>query len=359
MSGYLRGFLLRPNGWTGGQYSVYRTLLGLHFFVTAIFQIQALHEIGPYFATGVAITGGFLSVLFMLGYLDHLAAIVLAIVWALRFGVIPGGPNEAEPLLVPLLLAHLEMPRSPLGSLHYIPPLQPVLWRMPPPVQGLIQLIATTYYTTLGLAGLFHLKYSGFFALFLLSPLGLSTRYRKAIWAVQLFALIVVLSQYGLSVMPLLALHLFLFDPVWIERAVPAAPDTVFYDGECGLCHRSILFLLVEDESGELFRFAPLRGEVFTRDIPPELRFGLPDSIVVRRPDGELLVKSRAVLHVARQLGGLWRLGAAVLSIIPAAVADAAYDGVARVRRRIFPKPDAVCPVVPGFWQGRFQVGGA
>ncbi len=354
MSVLLRSFLLRPNGWTGGQYSVYRALLGAHFFVTSIFQLRALQDISPYFATSVALTGAFLSVLFILGYLDHLAALLLAALWALRFGVIPAGPTEAEPLLVYVLLAHLELPRSPLGSLHYSPPFDDSSWRMPAPVHGLILLIATLYYTFLGLAGTVHLHYSGLFAIFLISPLGLMAKYRKPVWTVQLLALVVVLSQYGIAVMPLLALHLFLFDPAWIERPHPSQPDTVFYDGECGLCHRSVIFLLAEDEAGELFRFAPLGSAAYLREIDAETRRSLPDSIVLRRPSGEILVKSRAVLHAATRLGGLWRVGSQVLGVVPRAVADTVYDAIARVRRRLFPKPQGACPMIPGSWLDRF-----
>ena len=39
-------------------------------------------------------------------------------------------------------------------------------------------------------------------------------------------------------------------------------PDQVFYDGHCGLCHRTVLFLLTRDRDGALFRFGPLFGEV-------------------------------------------------------------------------------------------------
>ena len=41
---------------------------------------------------------------------------------------------------------------------------------------------------------------------------------------------------------------------------MPDAP-IVLYDGECGLCHRSVKFILDHEADHEL-RFAPLQGEV-------------------------------------------------------------------------------------------------
>jgi predicted DCC family thiol-disulfide oxidoreductase YuxK len=65
------------------------------------------------------------------------------------------------------------------------------------------------------------------------------------------------------------------------------------------------------------------------------------DTVYLLTPDGLLLSKSRAILAVSRLLGGFWRLAAAVLSLAPAALLDAAYDRVARVRYRVFGTLDA------------------
>ena len=56
-----------------------------------------------------------------------------------------------------------------------------------------------------------------------------------------------------------------------------------------------------------------------------------------------LLSRARAVLFVARQLGGIWRL-TSLFSILPDGVLDRAYDFVARRRYRWFGQYDA-CPV--------------
>ena len=38
------------------------------------------------------------------------------------------------------------------------------------------------------------------------------------------------------------------------------APETIFYDGGCGLCHRFVRFVIKRDPDGTLFRYAPLEG---------------------------------------------------------------------------------------------------
>ena len=60
---------------------------------------------------------------------------------------------------------------------------------------------------------------------------------------------------------------------------------------------------------------------------------GYGDSIVLRRADGRVFTKSGAALRVAIEIGGPWRAVAAFLAV-PPPLRDAAYDIVARHRRR-------------------------
>jgi predicted DCC family thiol-disulfide oxidoreductase YuxK len=131
--------------------------------------------------------------------------------------------------------------------------------------------------------------------------------------------------------------------------------ETIFYDGHCGLCHRTVRFVLAMDRSGTAFRFAPLHGEAFNAAVPPEQRAALPDSIVVRTVDGALLIKARGVLHILKRLGGLWRAAATVARVIPASWLDTAYDCVARVRHKLFARPAEACPLVGAELRKRFD----
>jgi predicted DCC family thiol-disulfide oxidoreductase YuxK len=130
-------------------------------------------------------------------------------------------------------------------------------------------------------------------------------------------------------------------------------PELLFYDGGCGLCHRSVRFVAAADRAGR-FRFAPLGGETFRALVPEERRGALPDSIVVRRADGALLVRSDAALHVLRRLGGGWRAVAALLALVPRGLRDAGYDFVAGRRLRWFARPEVACPLVPPHLRARF-----
>jgi predicted DCC family thiol-disulfide oxidoreductase YuxK len=132
-----------------------------------------------------------------------------------------------------------------------------------------------------------------------------------------------------------------------------ARTEVVFFDGGCGVCHAFVKFVVPRDRKGA-FHFAPLGGETFQRVIPAEARATLPDSVVVKTSDGRVLVRSRAVLHVLRELGGGWRVLAAVSWLVPRFLRDAVYDLVAAVRRRIVAPPPDVCPILPPALRSRF-----
>jgi predicted DCC family thiol-disulfide oxidoreductase YuxK len=150
-------------------------------------------------------------------------------------------------------------------------------------------------------------------------------------------------------------LHLFTFDPGWVKPLRKKAADMIFYDGRCGLCHRAVRFLLAEDSPGETFRFAPLGGEVFRATVTEERRVALPDSLIVMTDEGELLSRSSAALYVMKRLGGVWRIIASIGQLIPGAWRDVGYDAVARMRYRLFRKPEFACPLLPGRLRSRFE----
>lgn len=121
--------------------------------------------------------------------------------------------------------------------------------------------------------------------------------------------------------------------------------DLVFYDGNCGLCHRGVLFAIRRDPDGARFRFAPLQGETFAEVVPPESRRELPDSIVLLTNDGRLLTRWRAVERLLMRLGGPWSLLARGARLIPRPLLDLGYAVVAAVRHYLFRRPADVCPV--------------
>ena len=89
--------------------------------------------------------------------------------------------------------------------------------------------------------------------------------------------------------------------------------------------------------------------------MPWEERSALPDSIIVRTQHGKLLMRSDAAIYVLERLGGMWRVIAFPMSLVPRAVRDTVYDFIARIRHRLCARPDTVCPILPVDLRARFQ----
>lgn len=127
----------------------------------------------------------------------------------------------------------------------------------------------------------------------------------------------------------------------------------LLYDGECGVCARSVQFVLQHEpqSAGARLRFAPMHGEfaatVFARH--PALR--AIDSVVwYERPASgaadTVYVRSAAVLEALRYLGGGWRRLATVGGLVPRALRDAAYNAIARRRLLLAPRA-CLLPTAP------------
>ncbi|HWA15472.1 MAG TPA: DCC1-like thiol-disulfide oxidoreductase family protein [Gemmatimonadales bacterium] len=130
--------------------------------------------------------------------------------------------------------------------------------------------------------------------------------------------------------------------------------DTLFYDGDCGLCHRAVLFALRHDPEGVRFRYAPIASETFVQAFSDAVRRELPDSVIVKTSDGRTLTRWAAVQHIAERAGGRWGALARTAGILPHWLLNWGYDRVARVRRHLFAKPAGACPILPAELRGRF-----
>ena len=354
----LRKFFFGTNGWTAGQYTLFRIALGLHLLIINIRGAQILAEFGMGVTVPLTMLGIGGSIIFVLGYFHRVSALVLAALWALYFGVIPYAPHRAEPLLVYILLAHIELRPEHVAPLSEFPQVSNS-WKLPQPVYALIWMIAILFYTIIGasvLAGvtLDGVDYPIITALFLAAPLAILERFRRWVWLLMLAVAVYLAAALGGVVFALLVVQFFLFDPQWVPALRSSRPDTVFFDGGCGLCHRMVLFAIGEDRRGDSFQFAALGEETFRERVPEDARLRLPDSIVVLTPNNELTVKSAAVIRILKRLGGLWRVLAQILGVVPPFLRNWGYDLVARYRKLVFKKPEQVCPMVPADLQERF-----
>ncbi len=131
------------NGWTGGQYSLFRVLFGLYLFVhfayltpyaAEVFSSQGMIGDGhtspllllfpnplalfdaPWVVTALAASGAVAAVLFAAGWRDKWAAAFMWFLLACLFGRNPLIANPSLPYVGWMLLAHLFIPSSPYGS---------------------------------------------------------------------------------------------------------------------------------------------------------------------------------------------------------------------------------------------------
>ena len=134
--------------------------------------------------------------------------------------------------------------------------------------------------------------------------------------------------------------------------------DRLLYDGECGLCHKAVGFVLRHDVSQKAFRFTPLQSELAAESLKPSgVDFNaLPDSVVVITARGEVFAKSDAALYIGERMGGIWRILARAAYAVPRAVRDEVYDFIARIRYRLFAKPAGLCPVPPPRARAMFEI---
>ena len=115
--------------------------------------------------------------------------------------------------------------------------------------------------------------------------------------------------------------------------------NIILFDGICNLCNGAVNFIIDRDP-GINFRFAALQSNA-GREIL--INYGINEdyskSIILIR-NGKVFRKSRAVLEIARQLKGIWKLFYAFI-IIPAPVLNIFYNLTAKYRYRIFGKRDS------------------
>lgn len=114
------------------------------------------------------------------------------------------------------------------------------------------------------------------------------------------------------------------------------SPDPiVLYDGVCGLCHRSVRFLIRRD--GGRLRYAPLQGETAEalRARYPEIPARLETVVLIA--DGRVRLRTKAFLYAARYLTRPWRWAYHV-RWLPSFLIDLPYRLIARIRYRIWGK---------------------
>ena len=113
----------------------------------------------------------------------------------------------------------------------------------------------------------------------------------------------------------------------------------IFYDGDCGLCQRSIQFLYRADKKKVLF-FAPLNGVTYKQVYGDDLVLL---TTVKLYYDNKTYEKSSAFFKLCLILGGYYKLFT-IFILIPVFVRDYIYDQIALKRKNfvciLLPKDD-------------------
>jgi predicted DCC family thiol-disulfide oxidoreductase YuxK len=114
-------------------------------------------------------------------------------------------------------------------------------------------------------------------------------------------------------------------------------PKIIFFDGVCNLCNGFVDFLIRHDHK-QRFLYASLQGETAATLLEQRDRESL--STVVYYDQGTVTRKSRAVIKIFSELGGVWRL-LAILRVVPPPLADSIYNLISRNRYRWFGKRES------------------
>jgi predicted DCC family thiol-disulfide oxidoreductase YuxK len=127
----------------------------------------------------------------------------------------------------------------------------------------------------------------------------------------------------------------------------------IFYDGNCGLCHWAVRFVLNRDKSA-VFNFSPQQGEALKNFMDKEVSSKMPDSVFVVDTEGKIYLKAFCVVFILEKLGGIWAFFAKVFQLIPIRLANYLYDFVAGMRYKVFSTKHEACPLVPPGLKARF-----
>ena len=120
--------------------------------------------------------------------------------------------------------------------------------------------------------------------------------------------------------------------------------NIIYYDGECGLCHLAVRFILRVDSKSK-FYFSPLSNlDNNLKNI---------DSIILKKGN-TVYYEGQAIIMIFENIENNWNYLAKVLKLIPINFLDTAYKWVSRNRAKIFVKKVSSCPMVPRCYQKRF-----
>jgi len=134
-------------------------------------------------------------------------------------------------------------------------------------------------------------------------------------------------------------------------KSLVAEKSLILFDGVCNLCNGFVQYIILRDRKN-YFMFGSLQSVTAQeklrafQDAPGDL------STVVLIEDEQLFTSSTAVLRIALQLGGIWKLTYPLI-FLPKFVRDGVYRFISRYRYRVFGKRND-CMIPRPEWKSRF-----
>ena len=128
---------------------------------------------------------------------------------------------------------------------------------------------------------------------------------------------------------------------MWWQKTSPLLDHNrltrvLFIDGICQLCDGLAVFVSKRDPDLKILALQSQEAALYLAPFSTDLDFKQCDTVVYLKAD-HIYLKSDAILELAKDLGGLFRL-LLVFKCIPVGIRNKAYDLFARYRYRIFGK---------------------
>jgi predicted DCC family thiol-disulfide oxidoreductase YuxK len=134
--------------------------------------------------------------------------------------------------------------------------------------------------------------------------------------------------------------------PMSVPPPLTQPTHTLLYDGDCGLCDRTVQFLIRHDRYTAFFcvpQQSPHGQQILSRfNLPPE-----PASVIIIAR-GRIYTHSAAVIELYQTLGGPYAMLARVFWLIPRPLRDFAYRLISRWRYSIFGQARSCLMPPPG-----------
>lgn len=103
----------------------------------------------------------------------------------------------------------------------------------------------------------------------------------------------------------------------------------LFFDGDCGLCNRSVKFILRKEKDKKLL-FSPLQS-VFAKSMLKKHQAEINVDSMVLLEEGKLYLQSSAALRITKYLKGLWP-AMMIFILVPPFLRNAVYNYIAKHR---------------------------